>query len=131
MRLVGLISILVGVGVIAQYILGLAMTFYGLYYLRDLHAAVGIIGLILVAFLAYSSTRSRGSLLLKIFSLLVLLLTLFQVALGMHLYFSPSIFAADIHMTLGVILVTMVAITGYISMRSSRSPATGEDRKTM
>ena len=125
MRLVGLISTLVGVGVVAQYISGLAMAFYGLYYLRDLHAAVGIIGLILVAFLAYNAIRSQGSFLLKIFSLLVLLLTLSQVALGMHLYFSPSIFAADIHMILGVILVIVIAITGYISIRSSRSSTAG------
>ncbi|GAY26663.1 hypothetical protein ATG_18670 [Desulfurococcaceae archaeon AG1] len=124
MRLVGLISVLVGVGVIAQYILGLAMVFYGLYYLRDLHATAGIVGLILIAFLTYSSIRS-GSPLLKIFSLLALLLTLSQVALGMHIYFSPSIIASDIHMILGVILIIVIAITGYISMKSSRSSISG------
>jgi len=124
MRLVVLISVLVGVGVIAQYILGLAMVFYGLYYLRDLHATAGIVGLILIAFLTYSSIRS-GSPLLKIFSLLALLLTLSQVALGMHIYFSPSIIASDIHMILGVILIIVIAITGYISMKSSRSSISG------
>ncbi|MEM2202934.1 MAG: hypothetical protein QXI22_01065 [Sulfolobales archaeon] len=121
MRLVGLISLLVGVGVIVQYILGLAMVFYGLYYLRDLHATIGIVGLILIVFLTYSSIRSQGSPLLKIFSLIALLLTLSQVALGMHIYFSPSIIVSDIHMVLGVMLVIVIAITGYISMKTSRT----------
>lgn len=119
MRLVGLISILVGVGVIAQYILGLGIGFGGLYYLRDLHAVIGILGLILVAFLFYNSMSSRGSPLLKIFSLLALLITFSQAALGIHLYLSPSIFISNIHMILGGLLIVVIAISGYLSIRSS------------
>lgn len=120
MRLVGLISILVGLGVMIQYLLGLGISFGGLYFLRDLHASIGILGLILVMYLFYSSIRSQGLLALKVSSLLTLLITLTQVALGIHIYFSPSIYAANIHLILGAILIISIAVTGYISMRASK-----------
>lgn len=121
MRLVGVISMLVGAGIIIQYALGLGISIGGLYGLRDLHASIGILGLILIAYLFYNSLRSSGSFALKVSSLLSFIITLLQVALGLHIYFSPSIYAANIHWILGSILIIMIAATGYLSMRASRA----------
>lgn len=121
MRLIGLISMLVGIGVVIQYALGLGISFGGLYYLRDLHASIGILGLILMVYLFYSSMRTQGSVSLKASSLLAFLATLSQVALGLHIYFSPSIFLANTHMILGGVLIALIAVTGYFSIKASRA----------
>ncbi len=112
---------IVGIGVVVQYALGLSISSGGLYYLRDLHASIGTLGLILMAYLFYSSIRIQGSASLKVSSFLAFLVTLSQVVLGFHIYFSPSILLTNIHTILGGVLIALIAITGYLSIRSSRA----------
>ncbi|MFZ8822934.1 MAG: hypothetical protein ACO2O0_02110 [Desulfurococcales archaeon] len=117
MRIAGIISMLVGIGVIFQTILGLHIE--RLYHLRDLHAYIGIAGLILVAYLTYSSFK-RKDIGLRIASTIALLITLIQVSLGLHIYTSPQIFFVNLHLAIAIILAVSIAMTGVISMRSSR-----------
>ena len=117
MRIAGIISMLVGIGVIFQIILGLYIE--RLYHLRDLHAFIGIAGLILVAYLTYSSFK-RKDIGLRIASTIALLITLIQVSLGLHIYTSPQIFFVNLHLAIAIILAVSIAMTGVISMRSSR-----------
>ncbi len=117
MRVAGIVSMLVGVGVVFQIILGLYIE--RLYYLRDLHASIGIAGLILVAYLTYSSFK-RGDIGLRIASTIVLVITLVQVFLGLHIYTSPQILLVNLHLAIAIILAASIAMTGVISMRSSR-----------
>lgn len=67
MRMVGVISIAIGIGVIIQLILGINIA-GRLYFLRDLHAFLRILGLILVLYLFYYSIRYSASMYLKIAS---------------------------------------------------------------
>jgi len=124
MRLVGVISIAIGVGVIIQLILGINIA-RGLHSLRDLHAFFGILGLILVSYLFYYSIRYSTSMYLKIASGATLLATFIQVALGLHLYMATSIFISTIHFYTGVLLIILIAVSGAISMRHARSSKRG------
>ncbi|MDT7888573.1 MAG: hypothetical protein RQ885_06315 [Desulfurococcales archaeon] len=117
MRIAGIISMVVGVGVILQLVLGMHLE--RIQFLRDFHASIGILGLILVLYLTYDSLN-RGSMVLKIASIATLIITLIQVVLGLYIYTAPSIFYVNLHMVTAVILVIAVAITGYISIRSSK-----------
>ncbi|MEM1610680.1 MAG: hypothetical protein QXQ57_03415 [Sulfolobales archaeon] len=117
MRVVGIVSMLVGIGVIFQIVLGLYVE--RLYYLRDIHASIGILGLILVAYLTYNSFK-RGSTGLRIASAITLLITLVQVSLGLHIYISPQILFVNLHLATAIILAISIALTGFVSMRSSR-----------
>lgn len=124
MRLVGIISISIGAGVIIQLILGLNIA-RGLYSLRDLHALLGILGLILVLYLFYYSIRYSASMYLKIASGATFFVTFIQVALGLHLYMASSIFISTLHLYTGVLLIILIAVSGAISMRSARSSRHG------
>jgi len=117
MRLAGIVSMLVGVGVVVQIALGLSLE--RLYYLRDLHASIGIVGLALIAYLFYASLKG-GSALLKVMSLITLIIAAAQALLGLHLYFAPSISLSNTHLGVAIALLVVIAITGAISARSSR-----------
>lgn len=120
--MVGVISIAIGIGVIIQLILGINIA-GRLYFLRDLHAFLGILGLILVSYLFYYSIRYSASMYLKIASGATFLATFIQVALGLHLYMSmaPSIFISTLHLYTGFLLIILIAVSGAISMRYTRS----------
>ena len=115
------------VGLVIQIILGFALAGSGnptgsaIVYP---HIVIGILGLVLVAYLAMSILRTAGSSTVRLVYVLALLLTLAQVALGLDLLETASSSGVLMaHQGIALLILVLMAAGGALSARSRRMSA--------
>jgi hypothetical protein len=89
------------------------------------HVIIGVLGLVLVAYLAMSIMRTAGSPTVRLVYVLALVLTLAQVAIGFALLdTSAGSGALMAHQGIALLILILLAAAGVLSARSRRMSGT-------